>query len=450
MRKRIYQRMALNSLAILVTFFMQVLPVLALIKIEYSCEDKKGSSCLRNGGLKSIYIYDEITQEDASELASIDNMMPIEMHFPKVYINSYGGFVSAAQRIGRILRRRNASIEGRDLFFPSKAALCSSSCVFIAAGAVDRQLDHIGVHRPFYERTDKFCKTEQIPVAENIVEEDLEYFKEMGITEKLFDHMRKTDFQKMTEFFYDPDTPYEEQLIVQFGFHMHKNSDVRPAMFNKDGKINDSNPVEALEQAVSAGDVRAAIQLAKIYDLLRKEDPKYTNKAIQWYTKAGDMGDVNSYHYLGVMFSNGYGTKKDPAKANYFYMKAAALGHAGSQNNLGWSYYKGNGVKKDLGLAIYWLTRSADQGEPFAYGSIGEMTYYGHGFPFDKIEAVKWLTLADEHMPEGETRDLNHALLKKLKKKMSEGQFMEGTNLARSWRPLKQSDNLMGEKCKID
>jgi TPR repeat protein len=159
------------------------------------------------------------------------------------------------------------------------------------------------------------------------------------------------------------------------------------------------------------------------------------------------MGDANSYHNLGVMLSNGIGAKKDRVSANKFYLKAALMGHAGSQINLGWSYYKGTGIKKNLGLAIYWLTRSADQGEPFAYGSIGEMTYYGHGFPFDKIEAVKWLTLADEQMPEGKTRNENHAILQKLKNKMNEDDVISGTNLARSWLPLKQSKSLMGEKC---
>jgi hypothetical protein len=424
-------------------------PAQALIKLEYSCDALGGEgTCLQNGGLTSIYIFDEITDDDANKMASIDNMMFIDQAFPKVYINSHGGLLSAGQKIGRILRRRKASIEGKDFYFPSRPALCSSSCVFIAAGAVDRQFDHIGVHLPHYTKVNQSCKTEQSPIPEHVAQLDMNYFKEMGFSEKFIEYSLNTSFDQLTEFFYDPQTPDDEQLIVQFGFHMHKNSSDRPSMFSKDGEIRNSNSIIVLENAVKEGNVKAAIQLSKIYSILTQTEAKYSNDAIKWHAKAGEMGDAISYHNLGVMLSNGIGTKKDIVSANKFYMKAALMGYAGSQNNLGWSYYKGTGIKKNLSLAIYWLTRSADQGEPFAYGSIGQMTYYGHGFPFDKIEAVKWLTLADEQMPEGETRNENHALLQKLKNTMNEDDVVSGTNLARSWLPLKQSKSLMGEKCK--
>ena len=52
--------------------------------------------------------------------------------------------MTAAIEIGRILRSRKASIEGRDVFFPDRLAMCNSACVSLAAGAIERQFDEVG------------------------------------------------------------------------------------------------------------------------------------------------------------------------------------------------------------------------------------------------------------------------------------------------------------------
>jgi len=68
--------------------------------------------------LKGIFIYDEIIPNDARQMTAIDKNYPTDRPLPKIFITSRGGSMKAATDIGRILRRRNASIEGRDLFFP--------------------------------------------------------------------------------------------------------------------------------------------------------------------------------------------------------------------------------------------------------------------------------------------------------------------------------------------
>lgn len=148
------------------------------------------------------------------------------------------------------------------------------------------------------------------------------------------------------------------------------------------------------------------------------------------------------------MFSNGIGVKVDNKRAVFYYLKAAELGFSGSQNNLGWAYYKGTGVSKNFGLAIYWITRATEQGEPFAYGSLGEMRFYAHGFPADDVEAYRWLKLADNGLPPGTSKDQNSKLLKRLETRMSADKLAKAVSLVEAWKPLKQTDKLMGNKCK--
>jgi hypothetical protein len=402
---------------------------------------------MRHGGLKSIYIFDQITFDDADTIATIDNTLYVDQPFPKVYINSHGGRVTAAERIGRVLRRRKASIEGKNFFSPDKPAYCESACVIIAAGAVDRQFDQIGVHRPFTMKPTTDCKMERQDLPEERVSLYMDFFNEMGLPLAFREYAEQTPSREITQFIYDPDRPDAEQKIVQFGFHMHPNPPDHPKMFNENVPVRSEKTIDDLERAANEGDIPAARTLARIFQNGERGQKRDMAKTIKWREKAGQLGDDISLHALGVMFLNGFGVKQDYKRAAGYYAQAAERGFAGSQNNLGWMYYNGDGVKKDYGLAIYWLTRSAEQGEGFAYSSIGHMTLKGHGFPQDDLEAYKWLYLADLNMPSGPARDRNHKMLVTLKRRMPPDQVYLAELKANQWVPLKATDHPMRDKC---
>ena len=428
---------------------MSVGPARAFTKIEWDChESQSDAACMKAGGLKSIFIYDEIIPHDSRQIADIDSKYPTDLPLPKIFITSRGGSLKAAMEIGRILRRRNASIEGRDLFFPDRPAHCDSACVSLAAGAVDRQFDEIGVHRPMVGGIDKACKPTRRELTDEDLDEDLAYFTEMGMPPRLFDYLQSTPSVRLTEFYYDPESQPDEQMIVQFGFRMHPSAPDAPKMFRPDGTPRFSSAVTLMERGVEDGNADAAYRLGTIYRDGSGNVTTDIKLAIKWLEKAGELGSYSAYHNLGVMFGNGNGVKIDHKKAAEYYRKAAELGFAGSQNNLGWGYYKGEGLPKNFVLAIYWITRSAEQGEPFAYSSLGEMRLYAHGFPSDDIEAFKWLKLADGRLPKGQAQDDNMRLLKKLEKRMKANDVKKANALADAWRPLKQTQEVMGNKCK--
>ena len=193
-------------------------PTLAFVQPNWECQEGQShADCLKDGGLKSIFMFEEIVPADARQIEEFDDQIPKDKPFPKIFITSRGGSMRAAMKIGLILRRRNAQIEGRDLFFPDRPAMCNSACVTLVAGAVDRQFDEIGVHRPYLSSRDKTCKSTRTDLSDADLEEDLQYFTEMDMPAKLFEYLKSTPSIRMTEFY------------CEFRFNQAGDSDLKPA-----------------------------------------------------------------------------------------------------------------------------------------------------------------------------------------------------------------------------
>jgi TPR repeat protein len=152
-------------------------------------------------------------------------------------------------------------------------------------------------------------------------------------------------------------------------------------------------------------------------------DGKY-GQALVVCTKAADHGDATAQYYLGVMYYNGNGVKRDYAKSFKLYQKAADQGYTGPMYNLGmmldnglgvprnhlealrmfraaadggfaqaqyWLgtlYENGNGVEKDNFQAAEWYKKAADQGNAQAQTSLGYLLKEGVGIPKNYTEAV--------------------------------------------------------------
>lgn len=73
-------------------------------------------------------------------------------------------------------------------------------------------------------------------------------------------------------------------------------------------------------------------------------------------------GDAEAQYNLGVMYANGDGVPKKPAKALKWFQVAATAGNAKAQYNLGVMYANGEGVTANTREAVKWLQMSASQG----------------------------------------------------------------------------------------
>lgn len=101
-------------------------------------------------------------------------------------LNSEGGNVENAIRIGRMLRDLNAWTVVNGIH------KCSSSCVFLLVGGVDRNVwGRVGVHRPYFESLDR--RRTQAQVSADIRALDAmitTYLRDMNITSNLLDFMK--------------------------------------------------------------------------------------------------------------------------------------------------------------------------------------------------------------------------------------------------------------------
>ena len=415
----------------------------AEIHVSWNCE--RGASretCAAKGGLEYIYIYGYIDREVAQVISNIDGLLPINAIISKVYLNSGGGLIVSALHVGRILRRRGAEVTTFNALQPEYYAECASACSIIAAGAVTRNLNSVGLHSGY--RVERRNGKEQIfSLSEAATALDEEYFLEMGMSPRVNEISRETPPQKIAEFSYDPDKPLEEQEIFKLGFRMH------PADSEEAARIKSlvkQSSKERLFEQYKKGDAIAAFKLAEHY-FNGRDGTLDIQQGLMFLDKASVLGNRTATHNLAVAYANGrYGLQVDKKKAVSLYLVAAKSGFAESQNNLGWMYYKGEGTAKNISEAIYWVTRAAEQGEPFAYGSLGTIRFDGNGFRRDYVETYKWLSMAVRHLPEGDARNEDEGRLKKLIKLMTDKQLREGEAAIVHWNKTRQTVPRMKDK----
>ena len=142
--------------------------------IEYS---RLGGSFLMDG---------EITKGDTikflTEFASWENPPTI------FHINSKGGDLNEALKIGRIIRDSQIPIwSGEE---------CYSACVFIFSAGVERYAQgNIGLHRPYFDKLyfSGLSSSEAKLKYEELKKESINYLKEMSVNQQIIDRMFATD-----------------------------------------------------------------------------------------------------------------------------------------------------------------------------------------------------------------------------------------------------------------
>ncbi|RIA84906.1 hypothetical protein C1645_698222 [Glomus cerebriforme] len=108
------------------------------------------------------------------------------------------------------------------------------------------------------------------------------------------------------------------------------------------------------------------------------------NKAVEWYSKSSEGGNVKAMYRLAYHYSCGYGVKKDMKKAFEFYLKSAEGGYTHALCAVGDCYYYGNGVFKDESKAFEWYLRASEKG--FCYYQYLVADYYNNGRYVSKDE----------------------------------------------------------------
>ena len=162
--------------------------------------------------------------------------------------------------------------------------------------------------------------------------------------------------------------------------------------FFKKGEFDKA--VEWWTKAAEQGDLTSQLELGRRYST-GKGVPRDYSKAAEWWTKATERGDLYSratQRNIGYRFLE-WG---ECSKAVEWWTKAAEQGDMYSQFELGLCYSTGQGVPVDFVKATEWLTKAAEQGEVSSQAELGVCYAIGQGVPRDYVKATEWLTNAAE------------------------------------------------------
>jgi TPR repeat protein len=136
------------------------------------------------------------------------------------------------------------------------------------------------------------------------------------------------------------------------------------------------------------GDRDAAFRLGLYYDVGAGEE-RDADRAVYWYRRAAEAGEIHAQHNLGVAYAKGDGVAMDINQAIKWWTLAARRGNADSQYNLGILYAMGEyGIKQDIEQAKHWWHKAAMHGDPMAQYNLG--TLYVNSSVRDYCEATRW------------------------------------------------------------
>ena len=82
-------------------------------------------------------------------------------------------------------------------------------------------------------------------------------------------------------------------------------------------------------------------------------------KAVTEFRELAEQGNPDGQYFLGFLYRNGFGVKRDQAEALKWFEKSAQQGDARAQYYAGIMYAAGQGAAKDLQKADMWLNLSA-------------------------------------------------------------------------------------------
>lgn len=165
------------------------------------------------------------------------------------------------------------------------------------------------------------------------------------------------------------DFPYS---LAWLGYHLLEIDDVE-------------NAIEILELSASFDNPQALNTLGYVYS--SKKLGRLDNaKAIAYFTKAMNFGNITAIYNLANHYAHGEGEVIDISKAKKLYKEAALKGSFYAPNSIGWIYYNSPDKKEK---ATKWFIMGMERGCAYATCNLGCL--YQHGAPFEEdLEKAKY------------------------------------------------------------
>ena len=133
------------------------------------------------------------------------------------------------------------------------------------------------------------------------------------------------------------------------------------------------------KQYAAMGRAWANNHLGQVYLFgLRGIEQDY-EQAAQHFEAAANADDPVAANYLGRLYWNGLGRKRNLNKTRQLFTFAAKRNVSQAQNNLAYMNWKGIGMRKNMTSSLKWFKRAADQNFAQAMFYLGEIYRNGEG-----------------------------------------------------------------------
>ena len=146
--------------------------------------------------------------------------------------------------------------------------------------------------------------------------------------------------------------------------------------------------VSEIQLIATNGDAEAQYYLGAMYNDGKGVKKNYTDAAY-WFTKSAEQGYSIAQYNLAMYYLHGLGVEKNAEKTIYWHKKSAENGFAYAQSKLAEKYTTGDGIEKNYENAFFWFKKAAEQGEPSAQYSLGQFLYHGV-LKQDYTQAFNW------------------------------------------------------------
>ena len=168
--------------------------------------------------------------------------------------------------------------------------------------------------------------------------------------------------------------------------------DTNAGIGNFDAALNDY--LKVLDSNTTDDEIKSYTwnNIANVYYYGKKD---YAS-AVEYYTKAAEIGNLASMNSLGVCYGFAKGVEKDPEKSLMWYTKAAEGGYGNAMLNLGMMYQNGWGIDTNLDLAKEWYEKATEHNVPRAFVRLSLMYANGTGVEQNQAKADEYKQRAVE------------------------------------------------------
>ena len=149
-----------------------------------------------------------------------------------------------------------------------------------------------------------------------------------------------------------------------------------------------------LKELAAQNDKYALIQLASVYREAGSASPERMREVFQLAKKSADLGLARAQLWVGYMYANGDGVKRDLHRAAEYYHMAAVQDVGTALLELAELYEVGEGVEQDVKLAQEYLRRAIRMDAVSAEIAYADLLCYEFGDPESYKQAVNFYKLA--------------------------------------------------------